>query len=498
MRVLAITYSTRVPDNSRLYESLGQNVDLQHMQIDRTQALQLDRTLAAIDLLAFDRVVIELRAKHVMRHWRTLWQIPNLVLFEEDTWQNYASFGKNRNYFTKYFKAAQPSRILHSGFTVARKTRELGYDSCFLPKGFDGGRLRNIGLERDIELGFVGRVKHKNYVPRKKFLEHMHSTAGLQLLRTYSHDEYLNTLNRIRFFISADIEFGEHMIKNFEAMACGCVLFAYRQGEDDQALGLVDMETAVLFSDYDELNSKIAQLRDNPALADSIAAKGQQLAETNHDLWDLGTCYYRLLARPLLPPSEPRLKRWRHAAIKQPGESLQQYQQQPVYAHTTDRNLFTHSDYNLRTFPQTPFWQTDELGRYLKNYLHLLKLSVPVPRVSCWGELPGQKQTWLLHDACALTPPADAEAHADGAAIRANILALIQQLHAAGMWLNSFKQDDLGWDAQGQPVWLNAANLTWYNQPLGPQRQRENMEQLLANAGQDDHPQLLALQEALS
>ncbi len=33
-------------------------------------------------------------------------------------------------------------------------------------------------------------------------------------------EEYCATLNRIRFFVSADVGMGEYMIKSFEAMAC--------------------------------------------------------------------------------------------------------------------------------------------------------------------------------------------------------------------------------------------------------------------------------------
>jgi glycosyltransferase involved in cell wall biosynthesis len=89
-------------------------------------------------------------------------------------------------------------------------------------------------------------------------------------------------LNRIRFFISADIGLGEHMLKNFEAMACGCLLFCWDQGDDENnALGLVDMKTAVLYRSLDELQQKLATIRANPQLAKYIADAGQKLSEEN-------------------------------------------------------------------------------------------------------------------------------------------------------------------------------------------------------------------------
>ena len=66
-------------------------------------------------------------------------------------------------------------------------------------------------------------------------------------------------LNRIRFFVSADIGMGEYMIKNFEAMACGCVLLAYDQGElENEALGFIDMHNIVLYRRLDELRDKLS------------------------------------------------------------------------------------------------------------------------------------------------------------------------------------------------------------------------------------------------
>jgi hypothetical protein len=67
-------------------------------------------------------------------------------------------------------------------------------------------------------------------------------------------EEYCATLNRIRFFVSADVGMGEYMIKNFEAMACGCVLLAFDQGAaENQALGFKGMVNVVFYKDIPQL-----------------------------------------------------------------------------------------------------------------------------------------------------------------------------------------------------------------------------------------------------
>ena len=114
-------------------------------------------------------------------------------------------------------------------------------------------------------MGFIGRLEHPVYAERRVFLESLRDSHGLQILRTAPGSKYVKTLNRIRFFVTADIGLGEHMAKNFEAMAAGCIVCAYRQGEDEEnALGLVDMQNIVLYSSKQELLDKLAALTNSP------------------------------------------------------------------------------------------------------------------------------------------------------------------------------------------------------------------------------------------
>ena len=283
MKVLAVTYDDRVPDNSRLYAALGRLVNVTHQKITANQARNLKRTLAQTDLMEFDRVVLDLSLAHAASQWRFLRRIPNLVLFEEDTWQNFAGFTKNEGKYKTFYARAQPYRVIHSGADVAAKTQALGFDSVFLRRSYDGDRLLDVEAHRDVELAFVGRVNNPEYTHRKTFLEQLARLEPLQMLRTNSAAEYAQVLNRIRFFISADIGFGEHMLKNFEAMGCGCVVFAKRQGADDAALGFIDMENIVLYDDVDELRSKLSALRGDENLVFRIANSGRAHAAAHHD-----------------------------------------------------------------------------------------------------------------------------------------------------------------------------------------------------------------------
>jgi spore maturation protein CgeB len=137
-------------------------------------------------------------------------------------------------------------------------------------------------------------------------LEKLEQQEKLLVARTNSGEEYCRMLNRIRFFVSADIGIGEYMAKNFEAMACGCVLCAYDQGDfENRALGFVDMDNLVLYHDIEELREKLTLLRRDPDLANSIAHRGQTLAEDRYSFFALGQQIVEALNPPLRPADPP-------------------------------------------------------------------------------------------------------------------------------------------------------------------------------------------------
>jgi len=138
-------------------------------------------------------------------------------------------------------------------------------------------------------------------------LEKAQEKIGLQSTRTNSGQEYVGALNRIRFFVSADIGFGEYMIKNFEAMACGCILCAYNQGENENnALGFKDMENIILYTNLDELEEKLDQVKADTDLEKAISRAGQKLAENRYSFQAIGKTVVDAITRDLRPWTGPR------------------------------------------------------------------------------------------------------------------------------------------------------------------------------------------------
>jgi glycosyltransferase involved in cell wall biosynthesis len=255
-----------------------------------------------VDLSRYDRVLSFIRFKKEIRQWRFWRAVPNLVFLEYDAYQNYIPC-KYTGKFSRHYARIPWVRVISSGAQVTARLCQEGIDAVFVSKGYDHVLLSNLGLARDIELAFLGSTGSVAYSGRKALLEELSRFENLLVTRTASGEEYLQTLNRIRFFVSADVGMGEYMSKNFEAMACGCVLLAYNQGEfENQSLGFVDMENLVLYRDIKELREKLACLRQHPTQADAIARRGQALVEERYPYSTLGRQIVEAMALPLRPP----------------------------------------------------------------------------------------------------------------------------------------------------------------------------------------------------
>lgn len=255
-----------------------------------------------VDVTRYDRILFFLRFKKEMRQWRFIRSVPNLVILEHDAYQNYIPC-KYTGAFSAHYRRMPWARIISSGAEVTRRLCDEGFDAHFVPKGYDQMLLQHQGRERDIELAFIGSTKSVAYSGRKALLDELGQVENLLVTKTNSGQDYCDMLNRIRFFVSADVDMGEYMIKNFEAMACGCVLFAYDQGEVENAsLGFRDMHNLVLYRSVAELREKLAQLRVDQQLAQRIADNGRYLAEQEFSFRAVGHKVAQAMRTPLRAP----------------------------------------------------------------------------------------------------------------------------------------------------------------------------------------------------
>ncbi|MEE1868687.1 glycosyltransferase family protein [Pseudomonas auratipiscis] len=267
-----------------------------------------------VDVEKYDRIVFFLRFKQEIRQVGFIQTVPNLVILEHDAYQNYIPC-KYTGKFSAHYRQMPWVRVISSGYMVSERLRQEGFDAEFVPKGYDQQLLADQGRERDIELAFVGSTNSVAYSGRKALLDELAQVENLLVTRTKSGEEYCDTLNRIRFFVSADVGMGEYMIKNFEAMACGCVLLAFDQGEaENRALGLQDMHNVVLYDSIATLQEKLKVLRADPALVERIGINGRDLAVSQFSFAQVG----RSIVEKMQPPlrSRPALTGWQRLRLR--------------------------------------------------------------------------------------------------------------------------------------------------------------------------------------
>jgi hypothetical protein len=303
MRVLVLTAAQRLPDLSTLYSELAQQHSLEVLRLEKKSQRNLRKALAHLDLASFERIVLDLPFKNVYRQTRYLARLNGLLVYDEDACQNYLSNSRWYGVFSQFYRRLPQARILVTGASVAARLQAEGFAVSFAPKGYDPARQflqpesGDLTL-REIELGFIGRTASAAYAGRKELLEQLAASEPLQLLRTEPGEAYRQMLNRIRLFISADVGLGEYMAKNFEAMACGCVLLAWRQGSEEPAIGLRDGEHLLLYSNLAELREHIAALRHDPVRAQRIADAGRAFVESHLSYAHLAARMAALLAEP--------------------------------------------------------------------------------------------------------------------------------------------------------------------------------------------------------
>ncbi|MEN5238470.1 glycosyltransferase [Pseudomonas sichuanensis] len=315
MKVLFLVQKEQRAILDRLYDGVAAHCDCDLRWVSDEDQRNLRRYFKReVDVTRYDRIVFFLRFKQEIRQVAFIRSIPNLVILEHDAYQNYIPC-KYTGKFSAHYRQLPWARVISSGYMVSERLRQEGFDAVFVPKGYDEQLLTDQGRERDIELAFVGSTNSVAYSGRKALLDELGQVENLVVTRTKSGEDYCNTLNRIRFFVSADVGMGEYMIKNFEAMACGCVLLAYDQGEEEnRALGLVDMHNVVLYDSIPALQAKLRQLRDDPALAARIAANGRELATSRFSFAQVGRSIVEHMEPPLRP--HPPLTFWQRLLMR--------------------------------------------------------------------------------------------------------------------------------------------------------------------------------------
>ncbi len=301
MKLLIVSRQERARSFDTLFAGL--TARFAHVDVHKLSKLQVHDIrpyLKQTDFSAWDRVLFDIPLRRMGKAAKALRNVQGLVFYEEDACQELVAESKFRNQFATGFKQLSNARIIVTSYYMRDYFKQRGIDAWCIPKAYDDAVLDDLGAQRDIPLGFIGRTKSQVYNERRNLLENMGARCGLQTLRTQTPDEYLRLLNRIAVFLSADIGFNEYMAKNFEAMGCGCLLMAKRQPSEDGPLGLIDMHNVVHYDSLDEALAKYQQLQADPDALKRIATNGLALVRERHRLSQRTPDFAQILQMPAL------------------------------------------------------------------------------------------------------------------------------------------------------------------------------------------------------
>ena len=279
LTILVITITERLQDNSKCYERLGQKCNMDLLKLTRDQAKKFYNHLNLEGLERYDRVLMDLPFRAIFSSQKQLRKIKRLTMWEDDTCQNYIKQSRWHGKFVKFYRSLPGVRVLTTSGFVTEQFIQEGIDAVYIGKSFDEVVIFNKGKNRDIVYAFVGRTNSKVYSLRKKTLDEIASLLPIKMVRSEPGSTYNDLLNRIVYFISADVGLDEYMAKNFEALGAGCVLCTYSIPFENVLVGFKDMENVVLYSSPAELFKKISILEADPALKIKIIKNGLLLAE---------------------------------------------------------------------------------------------------------------------------------------------------------------------------------------------------------------------------
>lgn len=236
---------------------------------------------AAVAAEAGVLVVLDANLRRMKRQVLRLQGVPRLVIFDHDMCQHFVRSSDWYGLYVPLLKRIAPILTITSNLHLAGELARHGVKAEFLPKAFSPRHISRRPASHDIPLGFVGRTRNKVYQERKKFLDRVARHFDVVIARADAGEAYDALLHRIGIFLSADIGFREHMIKNYEALAAGCLLMACAQG-DEHLLGLEDGVNVILYRDLDDALRRLAWLRDHPRQAEEIRRRGLEVAWTTH------------------------------------------------------------------------------------------------------------------------------------------------------------------------------------------------------------------------
>ena len=279
-------------------------------QID--QVIVDTQTWQLPDLTPYSAVVFCVRFRDLMQQDQLSWNGYSglKVLLDQDSFMDFVGWHGRSPYEGMWIRTFQRlgfDLLLCTGQRSVEHFRVRGVPAELLYKGYDERYFYPLGVERDGICHYgnpytarrnmlrvvrrAGVVVNEVRAPYVRLNEDLNSSTSVIICNMTSEIPFGRIGASIEYRFPGSLmrlqKSPEPMIKNFEAMAAGCCVFA-DVTPDDSALGFEDGQTCVIYSDFDDLVDRIRHYQSRPDLLGEIGARGSQLVRERHTWVDRG------------------------------------------------------------------------------------------------------------------------------------------------------------------------------------------------------------------
>lgn len=272
----------RRPDFHHVYNQVKNHCDAELITLNKRQLRRFPELLKKIPLEQYQGVWFDIGFKYMHQATSEINRCQYAVFYEEDAVQDALDGSPWKNQFSEFYRKIERYTLFTTGISASQSLSQKGINSKISIKGYDPEQIfRDCRIEKKIPAGFIGSTNASVYRERKQLIEYLQAQNALTACEHVKYGKpYRQLLNRIQVFVSADIGLSEYMAKNFEAMACGCVLLAYRQNNgEEERLGLIHGENCFLYKDQYETLAILRMLESDQDLLNRVASAGRELAE---------------------------------------------------------------------------------------------------------------------------------------------------------------------------------------------------------------------------
>lgn len=158
---------------------------------------------------------------------------------------------------------------------------ELGLKAEWLPLSIDGNRFRNLHTQKIYDYCLLGNLNPTVYPLRLKMLRYLLDRKANVALTPVYGDEYVKTINQSKMFLTCSGVCKFPVMKYYEAMACGTLLFA-DEPIDAEELGLKTGENYAEVGDIVDVAEEIGWYTTHVGEANEVARRGEELVRQRH------------------------------------------------------------------------------------------------------------------------------------------------------------------------------------------------------------------------